>query len=55
MAATFYAVRYQVGVALKHRKHAPTVGRFDAWVDAEDHRLDQFNSELLEVVERSAD
>jgi hypothetical protein len=53
VTGSFYAVRYQAQVALKHRKHAPTVGRFETWVDAEDHRLAQFNSDLLEVVTRT--
>lgn len=50
---TFYALRYLATVPLKKRKHGPTVGRFETWIDAEDERLMRHGSDLLEVVTRS--
>lgn len=50
---TFF-VRYRPEISLADRKHGPTVGRFDSWEAAEDHRLAQpwpF-PDRLEVVER---
>lgn len=48
----FYALRYIPGIPLKDRKHAPTVGRWNTWVDAEDARLERPHPERLEVVQR---
>lgn len=49
---TFHALRYRPEVPLNRRKHGPTLGRFESWIDAEDARVERFNAELLEVVVR---
>lgn len=51
---TFYAIRYLPEVPLKERKHAPIVGRWDDFGDAEDARLALPNASRLEVVTRGA-
>lgn len=52
-APDFYVVRYVDGVPARDRLHGPTEGRFATWADAEDHRLAQPNSLLLEVQPRT--
>lgn len=48
----FHALRYLPTVPLKERKHVPTLGRWDSWLEAEDARLLLPTAGLLEVVPR---
>lgn len=48
----YYALRYLPEVALKDRKHAPTVGRWPDFGEADDARQYRVNGHLMEVVVR---
>ena len=52
---SFYALRYLPLVPLTKRKHEPTVGRFETWLDAEVARETRPGKDLLEVVVRGAE
>lgn len=47
-----FVVRYLPHVPINQRKHQPTVGSFNTWLDAENHRLAAPAPELLEVEQR---
>ena len=51
----FYVLRYLPEVKLKHRLHAPTLGRFTTLGAADDARLRGPVAHLLEVVLRGGE